>query len=340
MIENYMKEPPMIMVICEVKDAGFWHINFELLGKARSLAEKNNAMVGCIAVGAKEPEDFIPLFQHGAQYILYNNLEGHYNYWMAARLVCQGIKKCSPRLVIFPGMGMYKMIASTAAYLTGSGLTADCIDITYNDQWEFVFKRTAMNASIMAEIVCQGSQVRMCTVKQNVFHGFVRGGKTEEGKSEYLLLSESDIYSELIEPIDSQPAQVQQNSNLQQAKLVIAIGRGVEISDYEEVRAIADMLNAEIGCTRTVVEAGLLPKSQQIGQSGVAVSPVLYLALGISGASQHIVGMQGAKKIIAVNKDEKAPIFNYCDCAIISDCHSAIVGLKEQLSKNLRWNVS
>lgn len=337
MMENLAETTADVMVVCEQKDARFEKINHELLGKARSLVEKTDAAVVCVAVGSSgSEEDLYSLFRYGAQRVFYNSMEGHHNYWMVAKLIHAAIRKCNPKLAMFPGFGMYKMAASTVAFLTGSGLTADCIDIVKSEQWDFIFTRAAMNASIIAGIICQHSMVRLCTVKQNVFHKFIRTYEAGEGESELLPLKQEDIYQAAIEFIERQCAKVQQNDNLQRAKVVIAVGRGVDTSDYAHVQDIAGMLHAEIGCTRSVVEEGWLPKSRQIGQSGIMVSPKLYLALGISGASQHIVGMHGSNSIVAVNRNRNAPIFECCDMAIVNDCHVIIMGLKEILLKKYR----
>lgn len=321
----------MIIVVCDLKNQRYQQINFEMLGKARSLESVDQSEVLAIVIGGGEQDSFTDLFKHGAQKILYNQFEVSYNPWMITQFISKIVMEQNPDLVMLPASGLYKCVSASVAVTVHGGLTADCIEIHRNDQMEYVFTRAAMGASVIAEIICINTNIRLCTIKENVFSGYIKTIDINAVESEYVCLETENYYARFVKPIEQVILENEEKNYLDKAKIVFSVGRGVKPQDLEDIKVIAHKYNAELGGTRVLIEEGLLPKSRQIGQSGITVIPNLYIAIGISGASQHIVGMQNSQKIIAINNDANAPIFEYADYAVIADSHEIIQSLKKGL---------
>lgn len=320
----------MIAVLCDLIVDMYEILNLELLGKARSLADENNEKVMAVAIGNDTDDSREKLLHIRADYILYINVEAHYTYWSVSKAVKQYLEKYAPALVLFAATSFYKSVAASVAVSCGAGLTADCIDINTDAVYKYKFTRAAMGASVIAEIVCINTEIRLCTIKQNVFKKYIEPiRKAKDLKYETFAFTPAQNIK--INEISRSALEIKEEA-LTKAKFIIGIGRGVGVSDLAKVQEIAGLLKAELGGTRVLVENGILPKSKQIGQSGLTISPNIYLALGISGASQHIVGIQNSKKIIAVNQDENSPIFEYADYAIVADTHDVINSLYQKLS--------
>lgn len=322
----------MIIVLCDLIDENYKQMNLELIGKARDLAAQGREEVTALAVGAYHPNHFLELHRFGAQRILYHDVSSCYNYFIISKLVQKVIEGYDRVMMMFPATGLYRSVAAAVSVQCGGGLTADVIEIQTDENYGFTFTRAAMGASVIAEIVCINTKIQLCTVKQNVFRSYMVPLEIADSlQCEEVAFEKQDLYGERIQLIDCVALEKEKSNDLLKAKMIFSLGRGVNHADIETVREIADKYGAGVGTTRVLVEGGLMPKTRQIGQSGLTVMPNLYIAIGISGASQHIVGMRNSKKIIAINRDEKAPIFEYADYAIVDDAHTVIHQLKRLL---------
>lgn len=319
------------MVICDPSSPDITS-SLEMISKASLLAKQSQSTVGAVCLGIYDNFMYDKLFRHGAHHIVcvQNEFESD-DYLAFSSVIGEVIKEHEADLVMFPETTLCKAIAATVSTQLGAGLTADCIDIDLVDG-QFIFSRTALNSSVIADIQCINTKYQCCTVKNRVFHDCIHEIEmidmventtgTIEFKEAYPTAS---IYRALKRiGIESFQKDV---VNIASTKIIFAVGRGINREDFYSVGQLAGLVGAEVGGTRIMVENGLIPKSRQIGQSGIHVVPDLYVAFGISGASQHIVGMKSSKTIIAINHDKEAPIFRYADYGIVDDAHNVITSL-------------
>ena len=164
----------------------------------------------------------------------------------------------------------------------------------------------------------------MCTVKPNIFIPYVKQVDFQKEEVEEFHCEVRSDYADRIHWVGTKENDTVEVCKLEKSKIIFAVGRGVSDEDFQGIQKLANHYGADIGGTRIMVEKGKIPKARQIGQSGVNVAPDLYIAFGISGANQHIAGIQNAKNVIAINSDEKAAIFDYSDYGMISDVHDVV----------------
>ncbi|MBE6048596.1 MAG: electron transfer flavoprotein subunit alpha/FixB family protein [Clostridium sp.] len=288
----------------------------QIVSKARSLADQLNCKVTVFCFGDGNIDEFEKLHLYGADKIIRCEVTD-INAKMISNILEDYIKDITPRMIMFTDSEIGRASASFISIRFKSGLTADCINIFIDEDSKITFERAAMNSSLIANIKTKNSMFDLCTIKKNVFEKQLieRSNSLEVQVLDYKtckIEKQFEIIEILEENIDKKKV------DLNNAQIIIGIGRGIK-NNYEKVEKLAQKLNAEIIGTRAVVEEGIIDESRQVGQSGQTISPDIYLALGISGASQHIVGVKNAKIIIAVNMDENAPIFNYADYVIVDD---------------------
>jgi electron transfer flavoprotein alpha subunit len=189
-----------------------------------------------------------------------------------------------------------------------------------DNEYQYIFTRAAINSTVLAQIECINTNISMCTCKENAFvvteyypKKKIPVHKWNKNLLEFIFEKNYILHSEYAKCTE-------RNIALENSNLVFGIGRGVRNKDdLNLIKQVAQKHNAMIAGTRAVVEEGMIDKKWQIGQSGISISPEIYVAIGISGATQHIVGIKNAKKVIAINTDENASIFAYSDYCIIDD---------------------
>ncbi|MFC3745648.1 electron transfer flavoprotein subunit alpha/FixB family protein [Paenibacillus sp. GCM10012306] len=306
----------------------------EMLSKARQLAAQSGSVVGAICFGMHDSFFYNELFKHGAHHVFCVQQDYRDGDYLAfSDGIRHVIQKNRAQLVMFPDTPLCKAAAATIATELGAGLTADCLDIDFFEE-KFIFTRTALNSSVIAEIHCIHTPYQLCTVKKRVFHDCVSEITDAGGTLDFIdIPANKSIYSALKSL--GYESYRKEEVDLENTKVIFAVGRGVKEQDFSSIQKLAKAVGAEIGGTRVLVENGLLPRSRQIGQSGIHVIPDLYIGFGISGASQHIVGMKSSKKIIAINNDKNAPIFRFADYAIIEDTRDVIADLLSAMEQKI-----
>lgn len=216
----------------------------------------------------------------------------------------------SPEFLIFPSTVDGREIASSLAARLQVGLTADCIDVDV-ENGKLVQQKPAFGGGVVARILSKSSP-QMATVRPGMFKAGISAESFSVKTVQPGTPSRLSLLSSTKKPVEFK--------SILSAKIVIGVGRGIRRKeDMQPVMELASMLKAAVGGTRPVVDAGILPRQQQIGLTGYSISPDLYIALGVSGRANHVVGTRYAKKIVAVNKDPEAPIFKYADYAIVAD---------------------
>ena len=235
-------------------------------------------------------------------------------------------KRKNPNIILAVSGTMGKSVLAVTAGLLCAGLTADCIELAQNDRGELLQTRTAFGGKLLATIVTRKNRPQMATV--------LCSGEFSSGK-----LIKPDLVWEDIESNGSihailterHPLNQNERVNLQQSKIIIAGGAGIGSKEnFEYLYQAAKHFNAEVAASRAAVNLGYAPYCRQVGQSGQTVMPDIYIALGISGAVQHLSGMHNARCIIAVNNDPKAQIFEYADLSVVCDWKEYLEELVKQ----------
>jgi electron transfer flavoprotein alpha subunit len=327
-----------IWVICDNSiDCGQAHLK-QIVSKAAALAAKGNELVCVVCIGLFVESQLRNLGAYGADKIMVCAQTGILNEVAFANILAEILSQAKPRLIMYPASPFGKAVAAYTSTKFESGLTADCIDIEVDHEGTVTFSRAAINSSVIARIVCINSEVQMCTVKKNVFPLLETPSKPLL-EIEYLFIEQTHLNeSPIFEVLGSEPNLEKENTEkLSDAKLIFAFGRGIENKENVSLfKRVAKKYNAQVAGTRAVIEEQLITRNLQIGQSGASVSPEIYIGFGISGATQHMVGIINSKLIIAVNKDENAPIFEYSDFAIIGDAIEVLSELDKLKEEEVR----
>ncbi|HAG13393.1 MAG TPA: electron transfer flavoprotein subunit alpha/FixB family protein [Ruminococcus sp.] len=307
-----------ILVVCVPEREADAHI-CQILSKARDLAAQSGKQVCAADAGIFDPERVRRFSEGGAQQIYFSEcgaLTGIRGYCAAMETL---IRQADPEIVLFPATESGKIIAAVLSARFEAGLTADCIDVVYDAEQIFHFYRAAISDSVIANITGINSRISMGTVKEGVFREkhFADAAEVTLSRTE----SDAAAMEFLDEILQKEPAAVQESQvDISQYPIVFCIGRGAgKAETVQKVYQLAENYHACVTGTKAVVDEQILGKEYQVGQSGKSVSPRVYLGLGVFGASQHLVGMQNADLVIAVNRDANAPIMKYADYAVHDD---------------------
>lgn len=324
-----------IMVWGEWEDRGGLKIRevvFELLGKARALSvTTDDRIVVAIAgpVGMEGPSE--ELFRYGADRVVYleHELLDRYTTDGYANVLSALIADERPSVMLFGATVNGRDLAPRIAARLGVGLTADCTELTIDDGGELLQTRPAFGGNIMASILTPYTRPQMATVRPRVFKPPIpvngRGGVVERRA---VRLRRSSLRTDIV----GSTSEEEGGAMIEEAEVLLSVGRGIASMDnLDMIRELAKELDATVSSSRSLVELGWMPPYLQVGQSGKIVTPRLYLALGISGAVQHLVGMNSSDFIVAINKDPEAPIFKVADLGIVGDVGEIVPVLLKKL---------
>lgn len=314
-----------IFVIVEQRDSVIAKHSYELIAKARELAASVDSSVVAVLIGYQVDQVALDLVAYGADkvFVLDKVDYRHYSAENYSAVLSLLLKKEVPAIVLTAATTMGRSLASRLAIRLETGITADCTDL-YIDQksGDLMQIRPAFGGNLLAKIACSKQRPQMATVRPGTFKA---SEEDRQRKGEIVKIDAPEAC------IDNRVKFLRffkeelSDVNLIEAEIVIAGGRGLGSKpNFENMEALAKKLNAAVGASRAAVDAGWVPYIHQVGQTGTTVSPKIYFALGISGQIQHQVGMQSSTKIIAVNKDRHAPIFNIADYGIIADANDFI----------------
>ena len=332
-----------IMVYLEYRKHKLAEVSLELLSKAHSLAEDLNAEVVGLAVGYGL-DGLDKLGENGAHRVIYIEHKelSSYRTLPFAKAVITAIKNYNPYIVLFGATHIGRDLAPRVASSLRVGLTADCTELkigeyksgknVYKDQLLQI--RPAWGGNIIATIVSPESLPSMATVRDGVMpvSRSINGQRAQVERLE-VDISENELLTTIIEQ-----EFIEKQVDLKGAKIIVGAGMGAaNHRAMELIFELARLLKAEVGGTRPLIDAGFLDRERQIGQTGVSVRPNLYIACGISGQIQHQIGIIDSKRIIAINKDKDAPIFDIAHYKIVGDLNEVIPlmikGYKEALAR-------
>ena len=246
-----------------------------------------------------------------------------------AAAVREAVEQLNPTLVLFPHTYQVRDFAPKLTTSLGKALVSDAIGIRVDDG-ELVFVRQLFQGKLNADVTLAGDAPHFASVQSGVYRAdtLVDGDAPAPIRKLELSLDASQIRTRPEAPFQESKGAV----DLTAADIIVSVGRGIKDPDnIPMARELADAIGGELAASRPICDNGWLPLERQIGSSGQTVSPNLYLALGISGAIQHVVGMKGAKTTVAINKDEGAPIFEIADYGIVADLFEVVPALTEAL---------
>jgi electron transfer flavoprotein alpha subunit len=296
----------------------------ELLTLARRLGEPSAVYIGDPSGSPAET-----LAAYGAQkiYVIDDTDVTGYLVSPKAEVLAQLVEKASPAAVLIPSGGEGKEIAGRLAIKTGSGLITDAVDVQPGPDGNPLTTQSVFAGSYTVQArVTHGTPI--ITVKPNAVTPEQAPG---DGALEEFTVTVSEA-ARAAKVTASEPRKASGRPELTEAAIVVSGGRGTG-GDFSEVEEFADAIGAAVGASRAAVDSGWMPHAFQVGQTGKTVSPQLYVASGISGAIQHRAGMQTSKTIVAVNKDEDAPIFELVDFGVVGDLHSVLRAATEEIVK-------
>jgi len=326
-----------IWVFIEIGDDGKTQsvrpVGFELLSKGREIANQLGEELGAVIIGNNIPRYYAELSQYGTDKIYAVNGAGyqHYNTLAYANALITLIKKYNPSVVLFPSTYVGRDLSPRISSELFVGLTADCTGLSVKEG-NLIQTRPAFGGNIMADIKCPDYRPQMATVRPNVFKKVVTTPNRMATVIEETIAIPVEAGKVRIIQTEMDPVSSQQK--LDEAEVVIAGGRGMKDAEgFAMLDDLADRLGGAVGASRAAIDMGFKPKEKQIGQSGVTVSSKLYVACGISGAVQHVVGMEHSEVIIGINKDANAPIFNVCKYGLVGDVKQILPRILELLKK-------
>lgn len=227
------------------------------------------------------------------------------------KILLNKVKDFEEGLIAFDNTELGKCLAAEMTIKKSAGFVAECFSLDYSKKNGFIGSRIVYGDSMVADITQQNSDILIVTLN------CISSNDTRCGynKSEFL---KSHFYIRNIEEVE------RKKDYLKTSKIVFGVGRGVDIDTYQKLELIAKRFGAEIGGSRVAVENGIVPREKQIGQSGICITPNIYIAFGISGAGQHLVGIKDAKEIISINRDKDAPINRYADIVVINNVENIV----------------
>jgi len=322
-----------IWVYAEHKDGKVKKVTFEILGAAKKLAEKNGEPLCGVLIGSGV-EAMVPVVgSYGADtvYCVEADDLGAYTTGGFAKALCDLVQQERPSIVLFGASINGKDLSARVAGRLGVGLATDCTDIGLDDAGRLQVHRPMFSGKVYADMVFADVTPQMASIRPNVMTtaapNAARKPKvvkvTPTVKSEDLLVKVVEVIKTGGEKLD-----------LTEAEIIVSGGRGMKgPENYKILEELADVLGGVVGASRSAVDAGWRPQSDQVGQSGKVVTPNLYIAAGISGAIQHLAGMGTSKVIVAINKDPEAPIFKKANYGVVDDLFKVVPAFTEECKK-------
>ena len=294
-------------------------VAYEILAQGRKLADQLGEQLSAVVLGDERLTDIDTLCHHGADRVFCcrHDLLGRYTSDGFTNVIAAVIAKEKPSILLYGATPNGRDLAPRVAARMRLGLTADCTDLGIDEHRQLVQTRPAFGGNIMATIISPYTRPQTATVRPNVFAA-AEADPTRPVNIEKVpvTLTKANIRTRLIEEILLD----REEERIEEAKIIVSAGRGCQDPvNLDTVRNLARKLGGVLAGSRAIVELGWIPHSLQVGQSGTTVGPELYMAIGISGAVQHVVGMSSSKKIIAINKDPNAPIFKIAELGIVGD---------------------
>ncbi|MDR0994377.1 MAG: electron transfer flavoprotein subunit alpha [Verrucomicrobiota bacterium] len=313
-----------VWVFAEQRAGKLQDVAFELLGEGRVLADRLGVELCAVLLGEKVKDLAPALFEHGADkvYLVDHPALAHYTAEPYAEAMTALIRRYKPEILLAGATSMGRGFIAKVAIQVGTGLTADCTGLDIDPEKRLLLQtRPAFGGNIMACIICPDHRPQMATVRPKVF----KQPEPEPGRTGELIVEALDVPPAKVRVLEMVNT-MQNEVNVAGAEIIVTGGRGMGgAENFKLLRELADALGgAAVGASRAAVDAGWISSFHQVGQTGKTVRPKVYIACGVSGQIQHLVGMNSSDTIIAINKDPDAPIFNVADVGIVGDLFQII----------------
>ena len=317
-----------IWVFCEQRDGQLQSVALELIGVARELAEKTGEKVCAALLGHKITDKAAELVAYGADevHVVDDACPEKFVTEQYAQAVTALAKKYEPSVILFGATSIGRDLAPRLSARLKTGLTADCTKLEMDEEGNLFMTRPAFGGNLFATIICPDHRPQMSTVRPGVMKKLERD---DARQGEVVVESiEFDTAKFAVKVVD-EVRSIQCAVNIEEAKLLVACGRGLK--DVKPAYTVAEKLGGSVASSRALVDAGIMDHCSQVGQTGKTVRPEAYLAFGISGAIQHLAGMEESEYIVAVNTDKNAPIFKVANLGIVSDAAAVMKNIEKLL---------
>lgn len=322
-----------ILLITEQREGKWNNVSFETLAAAQQMASQTNGTISGAVVGkgVASLADELAAFQLNEVLLVEHDLLDKYTpdgFAIALRQVIEGAK---PNLVLLPHTYQVRDFAPKLAASLTKGMVGDCVGYRH-ENGKLIFVRQMFQGRTNADVVFTGEPPWLATFQASAFRADLAAKGTSKAaikpvsvelKPEQIRTKPLELFREAKQAVD-----------LTQAPILVSVGRGIKAPENIALaEKLAKLMGGEVSASRPICDEGWLPMDRQIGSSGQTVAPKLYLALGISGAIQHVVGMKGSRTIAAINKDQNAPIFEIADYGVVGDLFEIVPALIEELEK-------
>jgi len=322
-----------VWVFAEQRDGKLKSVSYELLSEGRKLADKLGTELCAVCIG-RNIEGADGLVAYGADKVYLADdpaLADHQEDYYTGALV-DLIRKHKPEILLAGATAMGRSFIPRVAAIIYTGLTADCTGLDIDPESKLLLQtRPTFGGNVMATITCQAKRPQMATVRPHVFK---RAAPDEGRRGEIIKVDFNKKSVTSRTKLLSFVEDLSERVKLDEAESIVSGGRGLgKPENFQIVAELADALGAALGSSRPPVDDGWIPYSHQVGQTGKTVCPKLYIACGISGAVQHLAGMQTAEVIVAINEDPNAPIFEVATYGIVGDLFKVVPMLTDRLKK-------
>lgn len=325
-----------VWVFAEQKKGIIQSVTHELLGEGRKLADSLDTELCAVLIGEGVEAQTRELIQRGADKVYLIEAAGLKDYLAEpyTEVMTDLINEYKPEIVLCGASSIGRSLIPRVAIKLKTGLTADCTGLEIDQERRLLLQtRPAFGGNIMADIICPDNRPQMATVRHKVMKeaqvDTSRTGEVIRKEPEGNALKSRTKLLDIVEDLS-------QKINIAEADIIVSGGRGIGKADnFKIVEDLAQVLGAAVGASRGAVDSDWIPYSHQVGQTGKTVCPKIYIACGISGQIQHLVGMQSADIIIAINKDPEAPIFTVADYGIVGDLNEVLPALTTKFKQVL-----
>lgn len=322
-----------VWVFVEQTDCTAARVSWELLGVGAQLASTLQTELCAVVIGHNVESLCHEAFTYGATkaYLIDDPVLHDYRTATYLEAFYSLVEKYKPEVILMGATGLGRDLAGAVATRLNTGLTADCTGLGIDEKRQLLQTRPAFGGNIMATILCEQRRPQMASVRPHVMPMPVKNENSSgEIIREHISIKEEDILSKVLEVIID--AEHMESVDISGAEFIVSGGRGMMgAENFKLLQDLAAELDGVVACSRSAVDAGWMPVERQVGQTGKTVRPKIYIACGISGAIQHLVGMQDSDLIIAINRDPEAPIFEVATYGIIGDLFQIVPAITGQI---------
>jgi len=323
-----------VWVVAEQRRGHLHKVSFELLGKGREIADALKCELAAVLLGYNVENLAQELIHYGADkvYLVDHPKLKDFNDEIYASVIADLAKTYKPEIMWTGATAIGRAFFPRVAIKLNTGLTADCtsfeIDLEQRNLYQI---RPAFGGNLMAKIITPERRPQMSTARYKVFKALPKD-ETRKGEivKPQIMVDSYKARATMLEFIE----EIETTINIAEADIIVSGGRGIGCAEnFQMIRELAEALGGAVGASRAAVDSGWIPYSHQVGQTGKTVSPKVYIACGISGAIQHLAGMQSSEVIIAINKDPEAPIFSVATFGIVGDVCEIVPALTKRIKQ-------